>query len=82
MAADKEIARHTRELVGEIGQGKASKARIEPTDRITHRMRGLSTSCYAEGVPSACTLSIILRPLLHTNSKEGALKASVALDRI
>ena len=31
-------------MVGGIGQGKASKARIEPTDRITHRMRGLDTS--------------------------------------
>ena len=30
-------------LVGEIGQGKCSKAWIEPTNWITHRMRGLGT---------------------------------------
>lgn len=30
-------------LVGEIGQGKCSKAWIEPTDWITHQMRGLGT---------------------------------------
>lgn len=30
-------------LVREIGQGKCSKAWIEPTNWITHRMRGLGT---------------------------------------
>ena len=42
-------------LLGEIGQGKASKARIEPTDQITHQMRGLGTWRHVEGVPHACT---------------------------
>ena len=42
-------------LVGEIGQGKASKAWIEPTDQITHQMRGLGTWRHAEGVPHAST---------------------------
>ena len=42
-------------LVGDIGQGKASKAQREPTDPITHRMRGLGTWRHAEGVPHACT---------------------------
>ena len=41
-------------LVGEIGQGKASKAWIEPTDRITQRMRGLGTLRHAEGLPHTC----------------------------
>ena len=43
-------------LIGEIGQGKASRARIEPTDQITHRMRGLGKWRHAEGVPHACTV--------------------------
>ena len=42
-------------LVGEIGQGKASRARIEPTDQITHWMRGLGKWRHAKGVPHACT---------------------------
>ena len=42
-------------LVGEIGQGKASKAQIEPTDQITHWTRGLGTWRHAKGVPHAST---------------------------
>ena len=42
-------------LMGEIGQGKARKAGIEPTDWINHRMRGLGTWRRAEGVLHACT---------------------------
>lgn len=30
-------------LVGKVGQGKASKAWMEPTDQITHWIRGLET---------------------------------------
>ena len=42
-------------LVDEIGQGKASKARLEPTNQITHQMRGLGIWRHAERVPHACT---------------------------
>ena len=52
--ANKEMTQHTR-LVGKIGQGKASKARIEPTDQTTHWTRGLGKWWHAEGVPHAST---------------------------
>ena len=42
-------------LVGETVQGRASKARIEPTNQITHQMRGLGTWHHAERVPHAST---------------------------
>lgn len=41
--------------MGEIGQGKARKAGIEPTDWINHRMRGLGTWRRAERVLHAST---------------------------
>ena len=55
--ADKEIQCNTTQkaLVGKIGQGRAGKARIEPTGQIIHQMRGVGTWCHAEGVPHAAT---------------------------
>ena len=51
--ADKEIQCNTTQkaLVGKIGQGRASKARIEPTGQIIHQMRGVGTWRHAEGGP-------------------------------
>ena len=43
-------------LVGEIGQGKTSKARTEPTDTITHQMReGQAHGIMPKGMPNAYT---------------------------
>ena len=43
-------------LVGEIGQGKTSKVRTEPTDMITHQMRaGQAHGIMPKGMPNAYT---------------------------